>query len=331
MFGGEWLAEFLAEFFMWTVDRPNRNRNRIEPVISMKPFRLFAWVGSKQKMMSQLLGLVPAHDSFESYHEPFCGSASLFFNMKMENKQVFLNDANAKVVNVFLQAQSNPAEFRAVLERLQREFDADVATVAAGDISRKQRLAKEFYYSTLDRCNCDVSTNPTDKIESAGLFVFMMSLTYGAIYLENDRSLIVPGFGPRTRIASKSWKAYNMNEIDRALSVLQKNRVHLSNGDFVSVLLENARPNDFVFLDPPYLGTRITRYVRRYEFDDADQRRLFDAFEQLTERGVKIMMTNMNTESVRSQYAKYRQVPLVTRRDLAREETGAHEIAILNY
>jgi DNA adenine methylase len=315
----------------------------------MKPFRLFAWVGSKQKMMPQLLRMVPPADSFGAYHEPFCGSASLFFNLNLENKQVFLNDANPAITNVFRQARSHPYEFKVALEMIQNRFNAEINARferSEIDLDGKKQLAKQFYYAALERYDAIKERLATPdggagggaaegldvvQIEGAALFVYLMSLTYGAIYLENAAGNVVPGYGPRTRVTERQWTGFSRTGVDRAISTLQANEVRLTTGDYVDAVLESAQPNDFVFLDPPYHGTRVTRYVGRYEFGEADQQRLYDTFVRLSERGVKIMMTNMNTEAVRTQYSSYRQVPLSTRRDLAREGTGAHEIAILNF
>lgn len=301
-------------------------------------YRLFAWVGSKQKMMKQLLDLVPAQADFGDYHEPFCGSASLFFNMDLRGKTVFLNDVNPVIANVLVQVRDRADELLEELGALQSRFDREVAAPFAEDESGKKAAAKAFYQSVLADFNATKRSPRAYEVAAcarrlAALFVFVMALTYGAIYLESAATgNVIPGFGPRTRISSRRWRAFDPAAVRRAAGALsgRGNRVTISSGDFHAAI-RDARAGDFVFLDPPYFGTRVTRYSSSHDFGGADQARLFSLFEDLTARGVKVMMTNVNTDEIRAQYAKYRQVPIRVRRDLARETSAAHEVAVLNY
>ena len=86
-------------------------------------------------------------------------------------------------------------------------------------------------------------------------------------------------------------------------------------------------------MDPPYMGGTFTRY-HAGGFTESDHLRVFDAFEELTRRGVNVLLTNANIPQVRDLYHNYTQVPLILPRTLLRKQSRApapHELAIMNY
>jgi DNA adenine methylase len=71
----------------------------------MRP--LLTYYGGKQKMVKNLLPLIPRHNT---YVEPFCGGASLFF-AKEPAKIEILNDIDSELTNFYMVVQKHPKLF----------------------------------------------------------------------------------------------------------------------------------------------------------------------------------------------------------------------------
>ncbi len=282
-------------------------------------------------MMSQLVRLVPTE--YDDYYEPFCGSASLFFNLAPHNKNIFLNDVNPVVCNAHNMIKDHPSDLARSIDQLM-EDNYLVPAKNQTDAAQLKTIAKAMYTKLLTQFNemkkkDTVYDGKSSSINFASIFIVLLSLTFGALYIERKDGNMIAGFGPRTRIKGSDWKCFDVRNILQAHSVMQKNNVQLTSMDF-ETCIDNAKKGDFVFLDPPYLGTRVTQYVRQ-AFDDQDQMRLCEAFKRLTDKGVKAMMTNVNTECLKQMYNSYRSLPIVTSRDIAHVGNDAHEVVILNF
>lgn len=78
----------------------------------------------------------------------------------------------------------------------------------------------------------------------------------------------------------------------------------LASVDF-GVLIDRAKTNDFLFADPPYTVQHNDNGFLKYNevlFSWADQERLAKSLRCAAQRGVKILCTNANHQSVRELY-----------------------------
>ncbi|QES96077.1 hypothetical protein F0363_04675 [Orientia tsutsugamushi] len=64
------------------------------------------------------------------------------------------------------------------------------------------------------------------------------------------------------------------------------------------------KKGDFVYLDPPYHQSG-ERFYTRLPFDEKDQIRLRDFVYELTNKGVKIMLSNTNTTFIKDLYKDF--------------------------
>ena len=277
--------------------------------------RLLKWVGAKQRLLPQLIPLLPRE--FNAYHEPFAGSAALFFALGLSGKQVHLNDVTA-VVAALYSVLPHPQGLKDMLAAMTAEYTAAVA--ADG------RKGGKAYF---DAVKAKYNERPPDT-ERAAMLVFLMHMSFCSLYSENDQGKALVYFGPTRGKADTRF--YFPAKIDRAAAYFSANDVRASCGDFEQVL-QDAAAGDFVFLDPPYMGGTFTRYSAG-DFTESDHLRVFAAFEELTRRGCKVLLTNANIPQVRELYHNYTQVPLTLPRTLHRKHSRApapHELAIMNY
>ena len=96
-------------------------------------------------------------------------------------------------------------------------------------------------------------------------------------------------------------------EVLRAASLaLQSAQIERSSFDAVLDHAKNSE--DFVYFDPPYYPisstSKFTSYSR-YSFSEADQIRLKEVFVELSDRGVKVMLSNSDCPFIRDLFAGF--------------------------
>ena len=80
--------------------------------------------------------------------------------------------------------------------------------------------------------------------------------------------------------------------------------VHLSTQDFRATL-NQTRAGDFVYLDPPYFPVSATASFTSYtkeDFGAEEQRELAALYADADRRGVRLMLSNSDTEFIRQLY-----------------------------
>ena len=65
----------------------------------MRPF--FVRLGSKYKLREYIIKHLPDTDSYNTYVEPFAGSASIFFNLDLNHHRVILNDVDKELITAY--------------------------------------------------------------------------------------------------------------------------------------------------------------------------------------------------------------------------------------
>jgi DNA adenine methylase len=293
----------------------------------MKP--LFAWVGGKQRLVDQILPLVPSN--FNAYYEPFCGSASLFLAMELNGKRVLLNDINVGIVTLYRAIYSRLSQLHVAIEMIRAEFAEAVKCGTARDYFNKKRTV----YNKLKKKQQKRQHLATISVELASVFIFLIKSSYGSLYRENSDGEFNASF------------ALNGNRrhtfLNMSLNVLAEHQNYMKKQQSLSCTcvdfseaLKTAKKNDFVFLDPPY-WTQIKGGFTHYSKDDFgcdDQHHVFQVFNDLNRRGCKVMLMNSNIREVRELYKDFKQVPIFAVRTLQLKSNPTMapiELAITNY
>jgi len=122
-------------------------------------------------------------------------------------------------------------------------------------------------------------------------------------------------------------------------TVLRQSGSYLGVIDYKKILVEKAVKDDFVYLDPPFHPVSNTANFTSYTnngFTLEDQKELAIIFKELTRRGCKLLLSNSNTEEIRSLYSDFShltEVALVNRsiNAVASKRIGHNELLIRNY
>lgn len=105
--------------------------------------------------------------------------------------------------------------------------------------------------------------------------------------------------------------------------------------DFYKVSLK-AKKNDFVYFDPPYdniKDTSFTSYTKN-GFSKEDQLRLRDLMNELTNKGVKVMISNANTQFINEIYKDFNLYIIKAKRSINSKGNNRgeiEEVIITNY
>ena len=223
------------------------------------------WAGGKTWLiphMPNILGDV----QIEHYHEPFLGGAAVFFSMEHQ-KKAYLSDANPQLINAYTQVRDNP---EGVIELFQQ-----------------MRNTKDDYY----RIRGEITAANT--AENAARFIYLNQTSYNGLYRVNRQGQYNVPYGFR-----ETW-TYDMDRIRQASAKLQNTRLEV--GDFEAHKYR-IKPNDLVFLDPPYTVSHNNNGFIQYNqhlFSLDDQYRLKRFIEYIKRKNAYYILTNAAHETVR--------------------------------
>ena len=134
----------------------------------------------------------------------------------------------------------------------------------------------------------------------------------------------------------KKVQTYDKENIIKLHDYFMNNNVTILEGDF-SKAVENAKPGDFVYFDPPYdpFDDResFTSYTK-FNFSKEDQKRLADLFKELSNKGVYVMLSNHNTKYINELYEGFNIYIVNAKRMINADSKGrgnVEEVIITNY
>jgi DNA adenine methylase len=218
---------------------------------------LLRWAGSKRLALTYLKDFWKP--GLSKYHEPFCGSASLFFRMCPE--VAILSDLNAELIAFYRHCADRPEIIWQEAVRIDR--------------TKETYYAARTEYNSLNIC-----------LRKSALFYYLNRNCFNGIYRTNKNGIFnVPFSGSRTP---------DIPTLDNFLRCSEPLKtVELISGDFESILLKNVGVNDFVFLDPPY-ATDSKRTFAEYNensFSVPDIGRVISTLRMINSRGAHFLCT----------------------------------------
>ena len=233
---------------------------------------ILKWAGGKTQMLGDLLPKVPA--SYGRYIEPFFGGGALFFALRPE--KAIIADSNPELINMYRQIADHLDDVIGYLETYQN--------------------TAEMFYSVRGQ---DWAALPPE--EAAARTIFLNKTCYNGLYRVNKQGGFNVPYGKY-----KNPKICDAEGLAAASAALQKAEIICS--DYFQVLEHYAQPNDFVFLDPPYLPVSKYADFKRYtkeQFYEEDHVELAKTVMRLHERGCHIVLTNSNHPLVHELYAPF--------------------------
>ena len=256
----------------------------------LKPF--LKWAGGKTQLIDTLVAHVP--NEYGKYMEPFIGGGALFFYLRPE--RAVISDSNPELVNTYQMVRDDIEG----VNNLLQDYPHD----------------KTFYYELRARQPQNLS-----PLERAVRFIYLNKTCYNGLYRVNKKGEFNVPFG-----SQKNPTICDSTNLRLASEALQN--VEILEGDYKAILQEQAFPNDFVYLDPPYYPiseySDFKRYTKEFFYEE-DHAQLASLFEQLTERGVWSLLTNSNTEFTRRLYQGFSYQIVETKRNINSNGNGRNQ------
>ena len=246
-----------------------------------KPF--LKWVGGKGRLIAQLEALYP--DDYGVFYEPFVGGGAVFFSLNPP--KACINDTNDVLINAYINIRDNLKQLVKELSTIEVIFH-ELPTM---------ELKSEFYYEKRTIFNNLTSQD----FEKTVLLIFLNKTCFNGIYRENSKGGFNVPFGKHDKPTICDEK--NLSSISKALS-----NTTITSQSF-ELAVKNAKKGDFIYFDPPYHPLNTTSSFTSYHasgFNADDQEKLRDVFTVLSKRGCKVMLSNSDTELIRSLYSDYK-------------------------
>lgn len=247
----------------------------------------FFYVGDKYKLMPQLLKLFPKN--IDTYYEPFCGGGSSFINV-VANKYV-LNDIDKymiKMHNMLNLYAYTPEMFFSIVKNIENRYNLSASyRQDIIPIELKQQY-KKTYFAKFNKTGFEKMRNDFNKDKSNMELLYIM---------------LIYGFNRMLRFNSKGDFNLPVGNVDLNKNVIdslnnyfkfcRNNELHFSCSDFRDFLkMYDFKPNDFIYLDPPYLIASSEYNKLWTEKDELD---LLDILDSLNKKGVRFAISNLLT------------------------------------
>jgi len=245
-----------------------------------KPF--IKWVGGKTQLLEELQHSIP-REFFEkqefTYVEPFVGGGAFFFWMMRNMPNIghaIINDINEDLIITYRTIQKKPTKLIDNLQHLQDEY------LPLDDDKRK-----EYYLEVRSKFN----KKSADDVENSAMLIFLNRTCFNGLYRVNSKGEFNVPHGRYT-----NPKICDAATIIADSEVLQK--VTILHGDFAETK-QFGDENTLYYFDPPYKPLSETSSFNSYakeDFDDLEQKRLFEFCNTVSSMGSKFILSNSDVK-----------------------------------
>ncbi len=277
-------------------------------IMSLTP--IVKWAGGKRQILDQIKESMP--DSFNNYYEPFIGGGALLFEL-MPNSAI-INDVNQELLAIYKCLSDNE-----LYSLMVKELDI-----------HEEKHSEEYFYEvrSWDR-------NPRFELEPlwkrAARAIYLNKTCFNGLYRVNEKGYFNVPSAKKIKV-----KIYDKENLEGIHQYFINNNITILMGDFVEAC-RTAKQGDFVYFDPPYdvLDNKIsfTAYSK-FNFNRDDQIRLAECFKDLTNRGVKCLLSNHNTGFINEIYKGFNIKVIKARRNInsnGNNRGPVEEVLISNY
>jgi DNA adenine methylase len=200
--------------------------------------------GIKTKLVPFILGNIK-WDGKGRWIEPFLGSGVVLFNAQPQKATVA--DTNKHIINIYQSIQSGKITASSLKLFLEDEG------------SKLESVGEPYYYEVRERFNSNQS--PLD-------FIFLNRASFNGVIRFNSKGGFNVPFCKKTERFRQAYVTKICNQVAWVSDAMRG-----KDWDFIvqdwRETMSGLSHNDFVYLDPPYIG-RSTDYFNSWKEDDAD-------------------------------------------------------------
>lgn len=248
---------------------------------------LLVWTGGKSRLIPEIEKRIPKdiNKQYDTYIEPFVVGGSVFFYI-IENynfKNIYINDKNSDLINLYLVFKEKSEEMYDRLEKLDLKY-----------LNLDAEKKKEMFYLMRKNYNRIKLKDEKINIEKANLLMFLMRMCFNGIYRVNKKGEFNTSIG---NFLTRSFRKITKEEIF-AISEQLENVIFFSKN--FSELEDLISDKTFFYLDPPYLPETDKQEHIRYTpdgFSIDEQKRLKEFIDKINLKGGKFILSNSDTEN----------------------------------
>ncbi len=265
------------------------------------------WVGGKRQIIDEISSLLPKR--ITSYCEPFFGGGAVLFALQPPN--AIINDLNGDLMTVY--------------EVIRDDVNSLIESLA------KHENTAEYFYTLRDVDRDKEKYKSLSKVEKASRLIYLNKTCFNGLFRVNSSGEFNSPFG-----YYKNPNIVNKPVLLAVSKYFNSKNIQFYNEDFADTL-ERVERGTFVYLDPPYDPVSDTASFTGYNkcgFDRDEQIRLKLCCDDLTQRGIKFMLSNSSTEFIKDLYKDYNITIVKAKRAInsnASKRGVVEEVLVTNY
>lgn len=243
------------------------------------------YTGGKYRLLSQILPRFPRR--IDTFVDLFCGGGNVGINAPC--RQAILNDQDARLIGMFRFFQQEGAT--SLLARVE-------GVIRTYGLSRSDQNGYAYYGCDSGRGLADYNRGPflrlredfnrlrPDDPESAlKLYVLIVYAFNNQMRFNDSGSFNLP-------VGKRDFNLPMQDKLRRFSARLQTGHFLLECQDFRRFDLSRLGPNDFLYLDPPYLITCAT-YNEKNGWNAEKERDLLAFLDEADARGIRFALSNV--------------------------------------
>lgn len=201
--------------------------------------------GIKTKLVPAIRAVVPARIAGR-WIEPFCGSCVVPVNIRP--KRALLSDTNRHIIKLYGDLKNGalrPATIHAYLTE-------------NGELLRKR--GEDHYYALRERFN---------ETGDSLAFLFLNRSCFNGVMRFNRKGGFNVPFCRKPERFARAYVTKIVNQVKACAELFQAGEWEFAASDFRQTL-QNARPGDLVYVDPPYAGRHVDYFNSWTERDEKE-------------------------------------------------------------
>ena len=229
------------------------------------------YAGSKRRLIPLIRKNLPSQ--WNNYFEPFCGGLSVYcaiVNTHWDSKSYWISDYNSDLIRTYRYIRDEPHEMFDILWNYHLTHTPDQwkeTIYLPKENETELQLAARYWYIVRHSFSNGMATSNKRWINNGP-----MTTSYYKPNLQKTLALSAALANTNTKIECCSYED----------------------------IAEHIQPEDFVYLDPPYLGASNNIYQNM--LDDNEHIKLADFARELAKRGAYVMISNYDNETTRELY-----------------------------
>ena len=238
------------------------------------------WAGGKRRFAEAIVGILGKE--CVHYYEPFVGGAAILLFMEIPNATC--SDTNEELINFYNVLKHSPEELIFELSQNYVPFHN-----------------KDFYYRVRSLDRDPERYGQLSPIQRAARFMYLNKTCYNGLWRVNQKGQNNVPFGRYVNPTILSEES-----IREASRYFNEGNVHFEVSDY-RVVADRAQAGDIVYFDPPYdVEAGQSGFVEYTQegFNRTNQRQLKSLCDTLIERGVRVGISNSNTQFIRDLYTE---------------------------